>query len=224
MSWNEASVLRAGKAVGKGGTLWILYLAGNYEVGVEKTSDYHTLRSSVRTYAQNEGLDDPGHPTVREGYKNISRKKVIDADGNRDAINNEHKPHIVSLTSLGKSLMSTVHHNDAIRHSLKESIGIEMDDPPDPWWPGEGPRDSFSVVLQTYEDRSVQEQDSAEIEAEAFFDCPYCEQEIENEFTVELQDGYIVDGWNEFPEASCDNCENTFRHSAADPHHEPEPL
>lgn len=98
MKWTEPAVLQAANTVGFGGTLWILYLAGNTDVGVGKTSDYHTQRSSVRSYAKEQGLDDPGVPTVRNGYDNISQKTVVDAEGNRGAINDRHKPNIVSLT------------------------------------------------------------------------------------------------------------------------------
>lgn len=224
MSWNEEAVLQAANTVEFGGALWILYLAGNTDVGVGKTSDYHTLRNSVRSYAQDQGLDDPGHPTVKNGFANISRKVVVDSDGNRDTINNEHKNHIVSLTSLGKGLMNTVHNDDQIENALKESIEIEVDEPQDPWWPEDGPQDSFNVFLHTYADRTVLREDHAEIEAHAIFDCPCCGEQVENDFELTLQDGYIVEGWQRFPEVECANCNNTYNHSAANPHYTPESM
>lgn len=224
MSWNETFVLRAANKVGFGGSLWILYLAGNTDVGVGKTSDYHTLESSVRAYAQNQGLEDPGIPTIKEGYSNISRKVVMDADGNRDVINDQHKPHIVCLTPLGKGLMMTVETEDQIENSLKEDLGMEVEEPQTPWWPGDGPRESFAVSLHTYADRSVLQESVSEIEAKAIFDCPRCGEEIENEFVLTLQEGNIVEGWDRFPTVECPNCETEYKHSAADPHREPEIL
>lgn len=224
MSWNEDAVLGAADTVGFGGVLWILYLAGNTDVGVGKTSDYHTQRNSVRTYAQNQGLDDPGHPTVKSGFQNISRKTVVDADGNRGPINNEKKTHLISLTSLGKGLMKTVHNNDQIRTSVKKSIDIDVDEPQDPWWPGQGPRESNEVFLHTFADRSVLQETTAEIEAHAVFDCPCCGEVLENDFRLQLQNGEITEGWGRFPEVECPNCNTEYRHSAANPHQSPESI
>lgn len=222
MKWTEEAVLQAADTVGFGGTLWILYLAGNTDVGVGKTSDYHTQKSSVRSYAKGQGLSDPGVPPVQEGYENISRKPVVDAEGNKDTINDQHKPTIVSLTSLGKGLMKTVDNDGRIRASVKESTGIEIDEPQDPWWPGQGPYESASVFLHTYADRSAMDEEECEITAKARFDCQCCGEEIENEFQLTLNEGNIVEGWGRFIEMDCESCETTWKYSAANPYYDPE--
>lgn len=223
MTWDEDSVLEAADTVGYGGVLWILHLAGNTDVGIGKTSDYHTEESSVRSHAKTLGLDEPDIPTIKRGYKNITRKVVVDSDGSSDSINNAHKNHLVSLTSLGKNLMKAVDNDDRIKNSLRASIGVEVDEPPEPWWPGEGPRDSFAVYLHTYEDRSVLEEDECEIEACASFECDRCNEEIESEFELTLQNGNIVQGWGRVIEVKCENCGQAWEHSAADPHQKPTP-
>lgn len=222
MKWTEDTVLHTADTVGFGGTLWVLYLAGNTDVGVGKTSDYHTLKSSVRIYPQNHGLSDPGVPIVREGYENLCRKTVVDAEGNQGPINNKHKPNIVSLTPLGKGLMKTLDNDDRIKESVKQLIGIDADQPQDPWWPGQGPLESAEVFLHTSADRSVLDEGECIIDAKAEFNCPRCGTEIENEFQLPLTNGQIVEGWGRFIEADCDSCEATWQHSAADPHHEPD--
>jgi len=220
--WNEDAVLQAADTVEFGGILWILHLAGNTDVGIGKTSDLHTQESSVRSYAKNEGLDDPGIPIVREGYKNISRKTVVDGEGNRGTINHQHKPTIVSLTPLGKGLMKTVDNDDRILKSLKGSIGIEVDEPQDPWWPGEGPRESNELFLYTYDERTVLDEEECEIDAHAIFSCKRCGEDITSDFQITLQQGNIVDGWGKLIEAECDSCGTSYEHSAADPHRKPD--
>lgn len=222
VSWDKDSVLAVTDTVGFGGTLWLLYLAGNTDVGIGKTSDFHTQKSSVRSYAKDQNLNDPGVPVVKEGYQNLCGKTVVDADENAGTILRQDKPEIVRLTPLGKSLLQTIDSDDRIEICVKEAIGIESEQE-DPWWPGKGPLDSSPVKLYTYADRSALDQSEAEIQAHATFPCPYCEEEIENDFQLTLQEGIIVDGWGQKVDATCESCGNDFLHSAADPYTRPEP-
>lgn len=222
MAWDAESVLSAGATVGYGGTLWILYLAGNTDVGVGKTSDYYTQKSSVKSYAKSHGLAEPSDPTVREGYRNISRKTVVDAEGNAGPINNQHKPDILSLTSLGKGLMSKIHHDQRIELALQESIGIETDDDPDPWWPGDGPNESMAIFLRTFADRSVLDEEEAEFEAIATFDCLRCDAEIEHRYEVTITNGYIVEGWSRTVTVECSGCGLVHEHCPVDPQRPPD--
>lgn len=224
MTWDEDSVLQAASTVGFGGSIWILHLAENSHVGKGPTSDYHTERNQVRSYVQSEGLDDPGIPTIKRGFKNISRKRVVDVEGRSGVINNEKKPNLVCLTRLGITLMTTLNTNDQISNAFKENIGLEEEGLPDPWWPGDGPRENFTVYLYTHADHSVRNETEIEIDAYARFECTCCGDEVENEFELTLEDGIIVNEWGRMVTAECDTCENTFEHSVADPHREPNPL
>lgn len=224
MSWDRDSVEEAGETVGFGGTLWILYLAQSNAVSPAKTSDYHTLKSSIRSYAkQQEGLDDPGEPPIREGYQNITRRVVVDADGNRGYINKQDKQDLVRLTSLGYDLTTTIDRDERIEKALKETIDIEIEEPQDPWWPGQGPNESFAIHLRTYADRTVLDEETAEIEALASFECDRCDTEIEHEYDVRLEEGNPVE-WGRTVEVECPQCEQEYGHGAVHPHRDPEPL
>jgi len=91
VAWDKETVVRAAETVGDAGTLWILFLAQNDEVGIEKTSNLQTLGSSVRSYAKEIGLDDPGQETINQGYNGITNSRVVDADGNVACINRDDK-------------------------------------------------------------------------------------------------------------------------------------
>lgn len=223
MVWDADSVLSAGDTVGFGGTLWILYLAGNTDVGVGKTSDFHTQKSSVKSYATTHGIPEPDDPIIKEGYRNLSRKTVIDADGNRGCINNQHKPDILSLTSIGKGLMATVDNDQRIEYALKESIGIEIDEDPDPWWPGEGPNKSMAIYLRTFADRSVLDAEKAELDVIATFSCLRCGAEIEHEYTVTMTEGYLAEGWSRIVTTDCENCGLAHEHCPVNPKRPPDP-
>lgn len=223
MSWDEASVLDAGDTVEFGGTIWILHLAVNSDVGIGKTSDYNTEEGSVRSYAKQElGLEDPGVPTLKDGYKAISRRQVIDADGNQDVINNKDKTgQILRLTTLGKNLMKVVNTNDDIRMKLKVSIDAEVDRPTKPWWPGEGPQETFPVQIRTFADKAVREAPEVTIRTIASFDCDRCHATVEHEYWVELAEGNIAVGeWSRFTSTNC-SCGLTYRHPVADPRQPP---
>ncbi len=225
VSWDETSVLRAGETLGYGGTLWILHLAVNSKVGIGRTSDYNSEEGSVRSYAKQQlGLSDPGIPAVKEGYQAISRKEVTDSAENRDVINNKDKTaKIIRLTTLGKNLMKVVDSNDDIRVALADSIGAEVDRPTKPWWPGEGPQDSFPVQIRTFADKSVREASEVYILAEGSFECDRCEKSVEEEYWVELKNGNIaVPEWSRFVSTQC-SCGLEYEFSAADPGRSPSP-
>lgn len=134
MDWDEEHVIAAGDTVGYGGTLWILYLTNSTEVGINKTSDYHTQQSSVRSFTKRElGLPEPKQPVVREGYMSISNKPVTAPTGTRDVINNEHKNDLLSLTTLGHKLVTAIRQDDRLDMALRGQIGV-VDEPNDPWW------------------------------------------------------------------------------------------
>lgn len=223
VSWDETSVLEAGDTVGYGGTLWILHLAVNSKAGIGRTSDYNSEEGSIRSYAKQElGLGDPGIPAVKEGYRAISRKEVADANGNRDVINNKKKTgQIIALTTLGKNLMKVVNSNDDIRVSLKESIGAEVDRPTKPWWPGEGPQESFPVYIRTFADKSVREVPEVFIRTVGSFDCDRCEETVEEEYWVKLESGNIaVREWSRSITTKC-ACDLSYEFQAADPKEPP---
>jgi hypothetical protein len=225
VSWDEESVLNAGDTVGYGGTLWILYLAVNSKVGIGRTSDYNSEEGSVRSYAKQElGLEDPGIPPIKEGYRSISRREVIDDDGNRDVINNRDKTaKIIRLTTLGKNPMKVVNSNDDIRVSLKRSIGAEVDQPTKPWWPGEGPQESFPVLIRTFADKSVREAPSVSILTIASFDCDRCGETVEKNYWVKLDGGNIaVSEWSRSVDIRC-ACDLKYVFSPADPKQPPRP-
>jgi hypothetical protein len=225
VSWDESSVLAAGDTVEFCGTLWILYLAECSDVGIGKTSDFHTEKGSVRSYTkQNLGLEDPGVPTLKQGYKAISRKSVTDADGNQNVINNKHKTDwILSLTSLGKDLMKVINVNDNIRTKLKESIDAEIERPVKPWWPGEGPQETFPVYLRTFADKAVLEASEVTILAIASFECGRCKTTVKGTHWVKLTEGNIEVGeWSRFTSTEC-SCGLTYRHPVADPRQSPSP-
>lgn len=224
MAWDEESVLKAADTVEFEGSLWILHLAGNTEVGIGKTSDYHTQEGSVRSYAKDQGLEDPGVQKVRIGYQNLCRKSVTDAMGNSGSILRQDKPDIVRLTSLGKDLMRTINSDRRIENSVKQSIGVETDAPPEPWWPGNGPQDSFEVFLHTYADRSVLDESHATIEAQAEFECTCCGETVESNFELTLEDGIMVEAWGRKIQTQCENCMVEFQYSAANPHEKPDPV
>lgn len=224
MSWDEDSVLSAGETVGFGGTLWVLYLAQCNAVSPAKTSDYHTEKSSVRAYAnQQEGLDDPEEPIIREGYEKLNRCLVVDRDGNRGYINKQDKQDLVRLTSLGYDLVTTIDTDERIEKELKKSIGVDVQEPQDPWWPGQGPNEDFSIYLRTFADRTVLDRDTVDIEAIVSFDCYRCDTEIEHEYNVKLEDGNTVE-WGRTVEVECPQCCQEYGHRAVDPHRDPEPL
>lgn len=222
MTWDEDSVEAAAEVVGEAGTIWILHLAGNTEVGKGKTSDFHTQCSSVRACAKELGLDDPGVPTVKEGYRNLYRRRVTDSEGRSGPILNHKKENIVALTSLGKTLVTKIDNDERAENKLKEYLDIETEEPEDDWWPHDGPDESFSVYLYTNADRSVREEDEVEIEAHARFDCPKCGESVSNVFDLVLREGTSMN-WGMI-EAECDNCGMKFKHSAADPHCKPTPV
>lgn len=222
MTWDEESVLAAVETVGFGGALWILHLACNSGVGAAKTSNFHVEDSSVKSYAKEWGLDEPSDPIIKEGYKNISRKTVVDADQNRGVINNRDKPEIVRLSSLGVSLAKTIDSDEQVRKTLQANLGMDVDEPQDPWWPGDGPDELYAVYLRTFADRSVLDEDEAEIEAIASLECLRCGEEVEDEYILVLTDGQIVQGWSRFEEVDCDNCGLSLKYCVADPHRKPE--
>jgi len=124
VGWDENAVINAVHTVDAEGTLWILFLAQNSEVGIEKTSNLEKLDSSVRTYAQGLGLDDPGVRTVRDGFNKIENRSVTDAEGFSDTINDDDKSNnLIRLTPLGQDLVTFVEKDDRIRNKLKEMIG-----------------------------------------------------------------------------------------------------
>ncbi|WP_256288280.1 MULTISPECIES: hypothetical protein [Halobacteriales] len=225
MTWDEESVLQAADTVGYGGALWILYLAEESDVGIGKTSNFHSEKGSVRSYAKSEDLDDPGISVVKDGFQNLCRKPVTDASGRTDVINNDDKnADLLRLSRLGMTLMKTVNSDDRVRTALKESIGIETGGLPDPWWPGDGPRENYSVYLYTHADHSVREEEEVDINAYARFECACCGEDVINEFQLTLENGEIINEWGRKVTTQCEGCDTEFEHSVANPHQKPTPL
>lgn len=224
MDWDEEHVIAAGDTVGYGGTLWILYLTNSTEVGINKTSDYHTQQSSVRSFTKRElGLPEPKQPVVREGYMSISNKPVTAPTGTRDVINNEHKNDLLSLTTLGHKLVTAIRQDDRLDMALRGQIGV-VDEPNDPWWIHGPANDDHAVFLRTYSDRSELDKAHGAIDVIASFDCPRCGDHIEHEYSMELQDGHTIDGWETTVEVTCEGCGQWYSHTKADQYTPPEPL
>lgn len=224
MTWDESSVVSAAKTVGREGSVWILYLAGNRMVGVGKTSDFHTLAGSVEARAKDLGFDDFDKGQVRDGYDNISTKVVRDASGNSDTINNKDKPNIVRLSTLGKKLMAKVDNNDEIDFVIKEEIDADVDIPTKPWWPvGECSPDN-AVYIRTDEDKEVLGVDESHIHVTASFDCLRCSDPVKHDYEVKLEDGIPVNGWSRFVEVQCTNCGQVWEHLCGNPHQQPSPI
>lgn len=223
MGWDEDTVINAAYRVDGEGTLWILFLAQNGEVGIEKTSNLEKLDSSVRAYAKELGLEDPGLRTVRDGFSKIENRSVTDADGVSDTINNDDKSNnLVRLTPLGQDLVTFVNKDDRIRNELKELIGVEVESVGQPWWPYDGPSTDLALRIRTFADRSVLEEAQTEITAVVSFDCPNCEATIENErFEVTMVDGDLIE-WGRTDVVDCSLCGASFEICPIDPNREPE--
>jgi len=202
-------VLQAGRTLDGAGTLWVLFLAKRGEVGIQKTSNLRKLEGSVRSYAQEIGLDDPGVSQVYAGFKIIERRKVVDADGNRDTVNNDDKSNdLVRLTPLGQDFVTKIDNDRRIENKLKDLIGADTEEITDPWWPY-GPADDQEgreVLIRTFADRSVLDADEAEITVLVSFDCVKCSDQIEDvEFDVEMQDGSLIE-WGRTETVECSEC------------------
>lgn len=224
VTWDEDSTRGVAETVGLGGAIWTLYLALESPVGAARTSDFHSEAGSVKSYAKRIGLEEPNDPVVKEGYKNISRKNVVDADGNYGVINKQDKPHIVRLSSLGVELAAAIDNNEEIENSIKKFIGADYDKVQDPWWPVSPPDRSNEIYLRTFSDRSLREDEEAEIHVIATFDCLRCGSEIEHEYSITLNNGNPVNGWSRSVEAECGDCGLMHEHKVGDPHEKPSPI
>jgi len=222
VGWDENAVINAVHTVDAEGTLWILFLAQNSEVGIEKTSNLEKLDSSVRTYAQGLGLDDPGVRTVRDGFNKIENRSVTDAEGFSDTINDDDKSNnLIRLTPLGQDLVTFVEKDDRIRNKLKEMIGVDTENAGQPWWPYDGPSDDLALKIRTFADRSVLEDAETEITAVVSFDCPNCGETIEDEeFEVKMVDGNLIE-WGRTDIVDC-SCGATVEICPIDPNRNPE--
>ncbi|MFK5604769.1 hypothetical protein [Haloferax volcanii] len=226
MSWDKDSILRASDTVGDNGTLWLLFLAGNTDVGVGKTSNAERHIGSVRTLAQDGGLSDPGHSGVMVGYSNITRKIVTDADGNGGPINVDKKSNnLLQLTTLGKQLLTTLDRDERIELEVRKSIGMNVDVPTEPWWPHGDPDESHPIYIRTFADRSVLDEAECEIEVIASFQCEKCHTDIEHSYNVRMESGTIVNGWSRTVPVDCENpdCDLTYEHLVGDPFRGPTP-
>lgn len=211
MSWDEESVLEAGRTLDGAGTLWILFLADNREVGKGKTSNLRTLESSVRSYAQTIGLADPDTKQVYDGFDIIENRAVYDADGYKDTVNDDNKSNdLVKLTSLGHGLVTKIDNDDRIENKLKDLIDAETEEITEPWWPYGDPTDDQEdreLLIRTFADRSVLDADEVEITAAVSFDCVKCNERIEDvEFDVEMQNGSLIE-WGRTETVECSECE-----------------
>jgi hypothetical protein len=214
VSWDEKSVLEAGRTLDGAGTLWVLFLANNNEVGKGKTSNLRTLESSVRSYAQRIGLDDPDTKQVYNGFDIIEDRTVYDADGNGNTVNDDNKSNdLVKLTSLGQGLVTKIDNDDRIENKLKDLIEADTDEVSEPWWPYGDPTDDQEdreLFIRTFADRSALDADETEITAIISFDCVKCSERIEDvNFDLQMQDGSLIE-WGrtetvECPECSCVN-------------------
>lgn len=225
MGWNEDAVIDAAHRVDAEGTLWILFLAQNDEVGIWKTSNLQTLESSVRKYAQEIGLPDPGKRTVRDGYDKIEHRSVVDADGAVDTINNDDKSNdIVRLTPLGQNLVAFVNKDNRVRNLLKDLVGADIEDIKEPWWPYGPPNEDSPLHIRTYADRSVLDESQTKIYVIVSFDCPNCKESIEDlEFEVKMQDGDLIE-WGRTEEVECLSCGSSIEICPIDQHREPEEI
>ena len=183
-----------------------------------------THNSSVRSSTKQElELNDPSEPVIKQGFRNISRKTVVDSIGRTDTINDEHKPHLLSLTTHGKRLMTALC-DERIDRAIKSSIGVDLDEPVDPWWPTEPPNPDAAVYLRTYSDRSELNKSEGSIEVLATFTCGRCRGEIEHSYQMSLTNGRPVEGWIEHVTAECETCGMTYRQLKADMYNMPEPI
>jgi len=222
VAWDKETVVRAAETVGAAGTLWVLFLAQNDEVGIEKTSNLQTLDSSVRSYAKEIGLDDPGQETINQGYNRITNSRVVDADGNVACINRDDKSNdLVRLTPAGQDLVTSVHNDERIKNRLKEFLGLEVEGVQEPWWPNTDPSNLHVLNIRTFANHSVLDQDEAEITAIVSFDCPKCDSDVETEFVVRLSEGHLVE-WGRTEEVNCSACDTSAEICPIDPHRPPE--
>lgn len=223
MGWDEDAVTRAAHVVDAEGTLWILFLAENDEVGIAKTSNLQKLNSSVRAFAKSIGLDDPGKRTVIDGYDKIENRSVTDADGVVATINNDDKSNdVVRLTPLGQNLVTFVDKHNRVQNQLKELIGAEVDSIEQPWWPYDDPSDDLALRIRTFADRSVLEAGQVKINAVLSFDCPNCAAHIEDEeFEVTMIDGDLTE-WGRTEVVDCSSCGASIKICPIDPNREPE--
>lgn len=223
VGWDDDAVINAAYIVEAKGTLWVLFLAQNREVGIEKTSNLEKLESSVRAYAKKIGLDDPGIRAVRVGFDNIENRSVTDADGNTDTINDDDKSNnLVRLSPLGQDLVTYVFKDDRIQNELMELIGAEVESIGQPWWPYDDPSDDLALKIRTFADRSVLDEAQTEITAVVSFDCPNCGLEIKDKgFDVTMMEGNLIE-WGRTEIVDCPSCGSSIEICPIDPNREPE--
>ena len=214
VTWDKSAVLRARERLERGGTLWLLVLCSRRSVGTGMADNMHHYFGTIKSYAKEQDINPPDDPEINQGFQNLVNKRVENTEGSRNSVIVGDKPDYVKLTTLGQDLLKTIGNNDEIRSAVKQSIGIELDQPPESWWPQTYDWDNAKIHFETTSKRPPDDADEFEIEAVAEFSCPRCNAEIKHSYTVQfwtetytqlctLENQHILEG-NRRPKRSTD--------------------
>lgn len=217
-------MMRATDRLERCGTLWVLVLCGDSSIGIGKTSNKEQYHGKIRSYAKRNGISDPRRPEIDQGFNNINKKTLQNAEGDTGQINNDHKSNnLISLTRFGLTLFAYIDNRPEIEREVKKSIGLDTDESEEPW-PLLGDRDDPVVEFHSYSERPPEDGTEYVVEVIATFACPHCGNEVQNEYSVVLQDGIPINGWSRWVETKCGNCGQAYIHKCGDHWQPPEPI
>jgi len=218
VSWEDDIVLQILEQLGREATLWVLTLSEGRSVGTGRAGHYKEFTGGIKSFAKEHGIDPPEDDKIREGFRRLERVEFPDTEGRRDSVIEGDKPDYVKLTDHGITLVKLVSNRENLRKSVKENIGIEVDEESDGWWPRDYHPDNVTIQMEAISERPDDAPEEYEIEVEAQFICTRCKETVEHSYSFVEP----TEAWSERVQTHCEECGMGWEHQAGNPYDNPD--
>lgn len=200
MDWRKVAI----KQLGRGATIWLLVVAERRDVGPNVGSTKSHYHGKIEAFCKEHDIE---LPDIEDGYNRLLR---VQFPGPRDmglqtVRKRKSDREYFKLTSTGLTLSKELSTDSEFRKWVKQQVGVEEEEEPEPWLPGGGPIEDAPIYIECVNGPFEDEEFTDEMIAS--FDCGRCGRKVRHRYEASFPDAY-----GQQVEVECPQCGTTWRH------------